>query len=96
MSKHKINRLRGLTQAVEMEPRQAGRGQAPWIQKKLLKDLGRETPYLPVTWEMKVILKKDMKVALEPNGDRTNHGRNKYSRTNQRKNKNSATRNKEG
>jgi hypothetical protein len=31
---YKVNRIRGLTQMMEMADRQEGRGQVPWRQKK--------------------------------------------------------------
>ena len=63
---YKVNRLRGLTQMVEGQSRQEGRGQIPWIQKKVLKDLGRAEPYLPVVGEMQEILTKGMNMEIEP------------------------------
>ena len=67
---YKINRLRGLTQMVYLETRQAGRSQPPWIQRKLLKDLGRETPHMEIVKEMQTIIKENLKMHVEQTGER--------------------------
>ena len=67
---YKVNRLRGITQMLEMSDRQEGRGQEPWIQKKIMKDLLRENPYLKTVQEMKSILKTELKVEVQEAAER--------------------------
>ena len=67
---YKVNRLRGITQMLEMSDRQEGRGQEPWIQKKIMKDLLRENPYLKTVQEMKNILKTELKVEVQEAAER--------------------------
>ena len=62
---YKTNRIRGLIQMVETEDRQAGRKQVPWIQRKILKDLQREQPYLSTVREMKHMLQSELQITVQ-------------------------------
>jgi len=36
---YRLNRLRGMVQLIQAADRQEGRGQMPWVQKELIKEL---------------------------------------------------------
>ena len=53
---YKVNRLRGLIQMVQTADRQSGRGQTPWVQRELVKELMSSDPCLEVVQEVGVVV----------------------------------------
>ena len=72
---YKLNRIRGLTQMVETEDRQAGQAASTMDTEKNTERPEKRTPIPANSKEMKDILKEELHIEVEESTEDMNHGK---------------------